>query len=215
MWILYYKSPTDDIDATCIADWLEQLPAGKREALQRRVHTEHQILSLIGWQLLRYGMQQVGNTDFSLQQIEFPEHEKPHLPGPWDFNISHSGQLVACAFTRQGHIGIDVERQRDVEPQRFARYFSSDELAWMGDDAERFVDLWTRKEAVIKASGIGLKGLSRVTTQHDMTAHDGQHAWYLHKLALAKNYTCHVATDDPHAKIESQQEVSIEKLRGN
>ena len=212
MWILYYKSSNDDIDATRIAQWLEQLPASKRDSLQRRLQHDKQRLSLIGWQLLRYGMQQAGNTSFSLQQIEFPEHGKPYVPDQWDFNITHSGKLVACAFSRQGHIGIDVERHRDVEPQRFARYFSDDELAWMGHDAQRFVDLWTRKEAVIKASGIGLKGLSKVVTAQNMTAHDAQQQWYLHKLELDMDYCGHVAIDDASARIESVQEINLQQL---
>lgn len=215
MWILYYKYAGDDIDAGLISAWLEQLPADKRLRLQRRQHSDKQQLSLIGWQLLRYGMQQAGHTTFALQQIEFPEHGKPRIPDDWDFNISHSGNLVACALSRQGRIGIDVERHRDLEPQRFKRCFSTAELAWMGHDAGRFIDLWTRKEAVIKASGIGLKGLGKVVTQQNMTAHDEQGDWFLHKLELDSGYSAHVATDIASARIQQLQQVELLQLSDN
>ncbi|MFO7603570.1 MAG: 4'-phosphopantetheinyl transferase superfamily protein, partial [Gammaproteobacteria bacterium] len=213
-WILYYKSSHDDIDDGLIAAWLAQLPAAKRAHLQRRLQHDKQLLSLIGWQLLRYGMHQTGQTDFALQQIEFPEHGKPHIPGGWDFNLSHSGRLVACAFSREGRIGIDVEQHRQLVPQRFARYFSAAELAWMGDDSDRFIDLWTRKEAVIKASGIGLKGLRQVVTQADSMAHDSQGQWFLHKLELDSGYHAHVATDCAHSRIQHLQQVPLAQLRG-
>ena len=213
MWILYYKSSNDDIDASLISDWIAQLPTDKGQRLQQRRQTDKKYLSLIGWQLLRYGMQQAGRTTFSLQQIEFPEHGKPFIPDEWDFNISHSGNLVACAFTRLGHIGIDVERHRPIEPQRFKRYFSEEELAWMGNDARRFIELWTQKEAVIKASGIGLKGLSKVITHHNMTAHDEQNEWFLHRLELDKNYSAHLAIDSASACIQHLQQVDLTQLR--
>ena len=212
MWILYYKSSNDDIDATLISRWLERLPEAKRQSLQRLQHSNKQQLSLIGWQLLRYGMHQAGNAAFSLQQLQFPEHGKPFIAGDWDFNLSHSGDIVACAISRQGRIGIDVERHRDVEPQRFKRYFSKDELEWMADDDKCFIELWTRKEAVIKASGIGLKGLSKVITQDNLTASDEQGEWYLHKLELDKDYSAHVAID-AEVSIQSLHQINIQQLR--
>jgi len=211
MWILYYKSSNDDIDDAMVSDWLDQLPASKRQSLQRRQRSDKRQLSLIGWQLLRYGMLQAGNAAFSLQQLQFPKHGKPFVSGDWDFNLSHSGDVVACAITREGRIGIDVERHRDVDPQRFKRYFSTDELEWMGDDARRFIELWTQKEAVIKASGVGLKGLSKVITHNHLSASDEQGEWTLHKLELDKDYSAHVAIGT-ESSIQYLQQINIQQL---
>jgi len=212
MWILYYKSPNDDIDATRISQWQAQLPEQKRLAVQRRLRHDKRQLSLIGWQLLRYGMRQAGHSSFSLLQIAFPEHGKPQIPGDWDFNISHSGDIVTCAISQTGRIGIDVERHRELEPQRFKRYFSTDALAWMGHDAKRFIQLWTQKEAIIKASGVGLKGLSKVETQHGRTACDPQGDWFLHALTLDPDYSAHVATDIANACVTSPQRIELQQL---
>lgn len=211
MWILYYKSSNDDIDEALISRWLEQLPAAKRQSLQRRRQGDKQQLSLIGWQLLRYGMQLAGNASFDLQQLQFPEHGKPFVTGGWDFNISHSGNIVACAISQNGRIGIDVERHRDVEPQRFKRYFSDNELAWMGNNANRFIELWTQKEAVIKASGIGLKGLSQVITHDHLSASDAHGEWSLHKLDLDKDYSAHIAIDT-ETSIQHLEQINIKQL---
>jgi phosphopantetheinyl transferase len=82
----------------------------------------------------------------------------------------------------------------------------------MGHDADRFIDLWTRKEAVIKASGIGLKGLSKVSTQTNLSAHDEQGDWYLHRLDLDDDYIAHVATDRATASIKDLQQISLAEL---
>lgn len=212
MHILYYKSSDHDIDEAVISSWLAQLPNDKRQRLERLQVTKKRLLSLIGWQLLRYGMQLAGNKSFSLQQLRFPDHGKPTGIEGWDFNLSHSGDLVACGICREGRIGIDVEHKRQLEPQRFKRYFTAEELNWMGHNADRFIDLWTRKEAVIKASGIGLKGLSKVSTQSNLSAHDELGDWYLHRLELDDDYLAHAATDMPTATIKHLQQISLAEL---
>jgi 4'-phosphopantetheinyl transferase len=79
------------------------------------------------------------------------------------FNIAHTDGLVACAVALDTDIGVDVERIRfDVDGRRLARhYFSATENEWLDQcgDAEhaiRFSELWTLKEAYIKAIGTGL-----------------------------------------------------------
>ena len=78
------------------------------------------------------------------------------------FSISHSGELLMAAFSRE-EIGIDLERQRDVETAALAkRFFSAEEARYLnkcsdGDKAsDDFFRLWTCREAAIKADGRGM-----------------------------------------------------------
>ncbi len=79
------------------------------------------------------------------------------------FNLSHSGAVAAVAVTRLGPVGVDVEYRRTIPDWRevASRFFSASEYnaligvaAAQRDDA--FLRCWTRKEAVIKATGEGL-----------------------------------------------------------
>jgi len=93
---------------------------------------------------------------------------KPHLSracvgAGLDFNLSHTRGLVACAVGRGADIGLDVESiDRNVDGRDIgARYFSPGEVALLDAcDATarpaRFIELWTLKEAYIKAIGRGL-----------------------------------------------------------
>jgi phosphopantetheinyl transferase len=75
-------------------------------------------------------------------------------------NITHSRQandLFIAAAKSDGPIGIDGEitsRKRNIDALS-QHWFSSDELAWLGNSetnkAERFFRLWTAKEALIKS----------------------------------------------------------------
>lgn len=88
-----------------------------------------------------------------------PDHALPDL----DLNISHTSGAVACALSRAGRIGVDIEDcARKVSHIELARaYFAPAETAELAAlaaaaRARRFIELWTLKEATIKAIGLGL-----------------------------------------------------------
>jgi len=92
-----------------------------------------------------------------------PEIAHPPLDRPLRFNLSHSGGLVACVIGDVGQIGVDVERldRPPVDRRVIQRYCSEPEhtaLAGLPDPVrhERFLELWTLKEAYVKARGTGL-----------------------------------------------------------
>ena len=93
---------------------------------------------------------------------------KPALAGGCgplpSFSLTHTSGMVACAVAPPGvAVGVDVECvDRDVDPERLAsRFFAPSEFAALAplDDRarrERFFDLWTLKEAVVKALGLAV-----------------------------------------------------------
>jgi 4'-phosphopantetheinyl transferase len=98
--------------------------------------------------------------------------------GGASFSLSHTRGMVACAVTRDADVGIDVERiDRDVNADGIAmRFFAPAETAALGRvapelRAHRFFDLWTLKEALVKALGLGLSfPLNRVAFDVDELA---------------------------------------------
>ncbi|MDQ2855223.1 MAG: 4'-phosphopantetheinyl transferase superfamily protein [Acidobacteriota bacterium] len=79
------------------------------------------------------------------------------------FNLAHSGGLALYGFTRIGEIGIDLEYIRpEFTGREIAdRFFSRMEVASLNqlpktERHQAFFNCWTRKEAFIKAKGLGL-----------------------------------------------------------
>lgn len=91
-------------------------------------------------------------------------YSKPALKGhDLEFNLSHSADFALVAVTHNRKIGVDVERIRSgISAHVIARqYFSKAEVAELEmvplELRERaFFVGWTRKEAYIKAQGMGL-----------------------------------------------------------
>ncbi len=87
------------------------------------------------------------------------------------FNISHSRGMILLAFCRGRDIGVDVEVERpitDIEGL-IHRFYTEEEQASFaglngGDYLSHFFRIWVRKEALLKAVGVGIgKYLSRIT----------------------------------------------------
>ena len=91
-------------------------------------------------------------------------HGKPFLPeGGLHFNVSHSHELALYAIACNREVGVDVEwmRPQVAHEQIAARFFSLEEqeaLAQVPDEQRRaaFYNIWTRKEAYVKARGDGI-----------------------------------------------------------
>jgi 4'-phosphopantetheinyl transferase len=157
-------------------------------------------------------------------QFEYDEFGKPRLVPtqglPLQFNISHSGDLILIAITIGRAVGVDVERIRtDVDLDGVAaRFFSANErktLALLAGPAryKAFFTCWTRKEAYLKARGIGL---SLSLDQFDVsflpdedpqllaTRHDPPDVrrWGLRELGLSRDYVAALAAQGSNWKLK-------------
>ena len=98
------------------------------------------------------------------------DHGKPFagVANPPDFSLSHSAELAAVAIAprtggRTCGIGIDIEAVRAVDIALAEEFFAAEEVRELkrirkqgGDWIGAFFQLWTGKEAVVKAIGTGL-----------------------------------------------------------
>jgi 4'-phosphopantetheinyl transferase len=115
--------------------------------------------------------------------FSYNEYGKPQIVSagsdaePLHFNLAHSKGLALYAFTRLGEIGVDIEYIRPGFPDEeiARRFFSATEVANLNqlpvDDRQKgFFNCWARKEAFIKAKGLGLSlGLDQFDVSLDAT----------------------------------------------
>lgn len=134
---------------------LERAARFRFERDRRRYVTAHAFLrALLG----RYLGRAAGAVP-----LELEASGKPRLasPTPLRFNLAHSGELAIAVVADGRDVGADVERVRTLRRARglARRVLSAGELAELGEGCTEAVLLscWTRKEAVLKASGDGLR----------------------------------------------------------
>ena len=142
--------------------------------------------------------------------FQYSNYGKPDVvlksPSELKFNLAHSGGIALYAFTKVADVGVDVEfiRPEFTGDEIARRYFSECEvsaLQTLGDVQrhQAFFDCWTRKEAFIKAKGMGLSlGLDQfdvTLTPHEepallCTRWDEAEAsrWSIRAIEVGENY---------------------------
>ncbi len=91
------------------------------------------------------------------RDILYTQYGKPYIPGFPAFSISHSGSCCILACGDAQNIGADIEEIDETKIDVAPSVYTDAELAWMKKDpVERFFRLWTWKESVMKATGLGM-----------------------------------------------------------
>ena len=159
VWRLSLDLSTDSVklnESTLSADEEKRAAHFHFEVDKNRFIVAHGVLRKI---LGRYLHSDPAELTFSLNQ-----YGKPALVNSAvEFNLSHSGDFALIAVTQGRKVGVDVERIRQgISSHVIAQqYFSKSEVAELQSlplqQRERaFFTCWTRKEAYIKAQGLGL-----------------------------------------------------------
>ena len=160
--------------------------------------------------LSRYLQNKPSQLNFSKNSYGKPVLENHTL----DFNLSHSKAFALIIVAQGCKVGIDVECIRsNMEHEKIAnRFFSSSEVTeLMALPVEQkitgFFNCWTRKEAYIKARGLGLSlpldsfdvTLSPNEPVHLRSAHPNPQearCWTLISLEIDAGYVAAAAIDD-------------------
>ncbi len=155
--------------------------------------------ALVGRLLLRSGLERLGAGAYAMRSLRYTSYGKPFLEGGPSFNISHSGELVVCALSSEGRVGVDVEALRPIALDDFADCMNADQwhdISGAADPSQRFLDYWTMKEGLVKCRGEGLGlPLDAITAHGERLSLAGE-TWVTRRLAIDPGYVCHVAARD-------------------
>ena len=144
------------------------LDDAERARLSRLHHAEHRRRFVIARALVRVALSRRRRVAPTAWRFAATAHGRPEIVAPEEaadlrFSLTHTGSILLCAVAVGTPVGIDVESLAtcgDVEALA-ERHFARPEvveLARMSPDRRRlrFLELWTLKEAYVKARGLGL-----------------------------------------------------------
>jgi 4'-phosphopantetheinyl transferase len=166
---VWTTSPETIADPALLGAYEALESADERERRLRLRLAGHRRERLVSVALVRTTLARYADVEPRAWVFDRNEHGRPDPvlgPGepPLRFNLSHTSGLVACAVTLDRDIGVDVEsvERRCDAPAIAARYFAPAEVEGLrarpaARRRERFFELWTLKEAYVKARGMGLR----------------------------------------------------------
>jgi len=213
----------DSVSAT--RAWLARLPDDERARYEtyRTPSSSNQYLAtraLVRTVLSRYCGLAVERLRFSASPSGRPELALPVSPN-LRFSLSNTRGLVVVLVASVREVGVDAEEMAPLDVLEIAdRFFAAAESQELRDRAEperahRFFELWTLKEAYLKARGLGVFTLplaeisfgrtvaGAVSPDFGPAIADDPRAWQFDLLRLTEKHavaTC-VARGDGDARI--------------
>lgn len=208
-----------DIDAAmpALPCWEKLLSVDEAEHAERyRFRRDrHRYIARHG--ILRWLLaQHLGTTPETLR-FTVDAYGKPNVAGhAVDFNLSHSHGMTLYAISRDIAVGCDIEFHdlRFLAENIPERFFSPAELNVLNactasEKIRAFFDCWTRKEAYIKARGVGLSlpldsfdvSLAPVERPALTRGCDG---WSAHCIAPGRRYSAAIIAQSPDWRMNAK-----------
>lgn len=173
----------------------EYLSSNRLERIERYRTLSAKAACLVSGLLLRMTL----GADYE-ERLTTNSHGKPLLKdNSCFFNISHSGDYVILAIS-DCELGADIEKITFHNPKVAERCLTANEKEWLKQHPcdKSFYQLWTGKEAVMKATGEGFSMDTR--NFHLLPIQDGIHKirdkhWFFQWFELDGYQVCIVSAE--------------------
>ena len=152
----------------CVEQLAQSLSADERMRADRFRFETDRVRFIVARGMLRSILSLYLGIEAGQVELYYQRQGKPYLPeslnqAPIHFSMAHSHQLAVYAFVHAREIGIDLEYAQPMPWlwQTAAAFMSEHELSLLSalpadQQQQAFYLCWTRKEAYIKARGVGL-----------------------------------------------------------
>ena len=178
---------------------LQRLPPAMGRDMARCRNPLDRQSRVLGRLLVRLALETMGVSAADLAGWSVDRFGRPYLAGcAADCSVSHSGGLVAAAVSLPGRVGLDVEVVTPLPIEALDAAFSSEEMADIrsaGDQTRRALELWTGKEATLKADGRGLSLDPTLVDARGETLRLGGETWRIVRPELTPGWLCALATN--------------------
>ena len=188
---------------------IEKLLRFHQQKDRQRFITSHGILRFLLGKYLKISPAKI--------QFVTDQNKKPLLNANDNlhFNIAHSGDWILIAVSGSA-IGVDVEKiDNDFSYQEILSLnFSKEEIEFIKNSNQprnNFYLLWTRKEALMKATAKGIDEklifISALDGLHEMNEQiiGSENAWNINSFVLEENYVGSVAFNPRIKKINFEE----------
>ncbi|MCQ2521633.1 MAG: 4'-phosphopantetheinyl transferase superfamily protein [Lachnospiraceae bacterium] len=166
LYIAKTDSILDDSGRLMNREWekaREVLPSYRIERIMRFAKDGDKARGILAGLLLQYGYRDyTGHVTAELPEVSYGVHEKPFFVGKENvqFNLSHSGNYVVCAFSEYP-IGVDVQEIKPLKEHFIKRVYSEEEQAYVRSQPasvqnDAYMRLYAFKEALVKYTGEGM-----------------------------------------------------------
>lgn len=124
------------------------------------------------------------------------------------FSVAHSEDICMVAAHPKYMLGVDVEYRKPIKPSQLHYFLTDEEIEIINKNKfpeKIFYQIWTRKEAALKASGTGiLIDLKTVNAMEEIIRIQNE-IYYSQCISIDEHYEVQLASDTPNLQIEKRE----------
>lgn len=204
-----------DFSQNCLDRALNRLPGTYfLESVLKYQSRNQQWMSLLSRQLLQAGLNKLHQPLDQHSIWSEAKNGRPYINSYPDFNLSHSGNIAVCAIgLNQNRVGIDIQIEKPIKSKLLKQVFTKQELDWVSQEESKIAHLWSRKEAVSKLLGHGMRiNFQKLETLSDQVLFEGK-IYHLNTIPVARGYQCTLAGETPlGASLNQYRWSSVDQL---
>ncbi len=205
---IVYLNINDLISKQPLEKWLDVLPKIIQDDVLK-YKKEKDRWRVLGGKLLLKNMLKKKQLNYSLDELAIGDKGKPYFKSAdFDFNISHSGDLVVIVFSENGRVGVDIEMHRKIGFLNFEDNFTASEWQTIinaADQSKQFFDYWAIKESIIKADGRGFEVLRKSAIYPPSKATCDGKEYHIATIFIEKQYSSCVCSNKKISVIEIER----------
>ena len=195
--LLHHARVPAALDPALQARWLAVLPDTLAARVGRMREAPDRAATLLGMALLAHCARVAGLEPPRPRELSFPARGKPVWPAGQDFSISHSAARAGCALApKDNRVGLDIEQRGTAAGTGLRLVASGRERTLYESSGLTLDDLWTAKEAVLKAAGAGVAQAGEVILEVDSALLWGVR-YALLRPVVASDCSCTLAVTRP------------------
>jgi 4'-phosphopantetheinyl transferase len=211
IWILYSEI-SESNHLKILQNFLPKLNQLDQEKIKRFKRWQDAQASLLGRILLIEGCK-ILNYYLNINELKITGYGKPYFENTHlKFNISHSWNIVVCALTNKYDVGVDIEQISHIQLKDFRGLLTDQEWIHINTCANpicAFYNIWTQKEASVKAHGKGiLTPMQSFEVNNNTTIIEGK-KFYIKELQIDPRYACHLAFPRKNIAISKVNYINI------
>ena len=198
IWTALFQRPHDEVSLRrCLSkkELLHEASFGTDE-LRHRFTVSHGRLRCV---LARY----LSCAPEDVKLVTMPYGKPCLLKGRLFFNMAHTDKRVMIVVSTDGPVGVDAEEIQQIPESRAIarRWFSTKENRWIEsrhDERKAFLRCWVRREAFLKALGVGLNasGISFefIPPPSPLVFQAGERTIHVQDMQPNRQYVCALAS---------------------
>lgn len=134
-----------------------------------------------------------------LKRIKKTSENQPYIDGfNLNFSVSHTEKFCAVAVAEKGKIGMDAEMIKPISINDFDDFLHPAEKKFLSkkeNPEKEFLNIWTKKEAVLKATGKAISDELNQIDAHLETTIFNDEKFYFKAIKISEEYIINITTN--------------------